>query len=345
MTQEYPTKIDPMQIEDDRPLWDVVLGCYGYPALLLAHKLKVFPLLADGPLALAEICGRLNIRERPAEALLASATALGFLTLREGRYALTPLSEHYLLETSPCYFGYFWDMMIDNDQIHSFASLKRAVLTDTPQVYGGSGVYQSREDQVELVRRFTRAMYSFSITSAFHWPTVVDLSACRTMLDIGGGSGAHSIGAVSKLPDLQAIIFDFPLVCEIAKEYIARRDLQRRIRICEGDMWSDPLPPADMHFFSTVYNDWPPEKCNFLTAKSFNSLQSGGRIMVHSMLYNDEKTAPFAAAAFSMLMMGWTEGRSYSARELSTMMSDAGFRDIQTHPTFGYYSLVTGVKP
>ena len=40
----------PKQIEDDRPLWDIVLGVYGYPALLLAHKLKIFPLLADGPL-------------------------------------------------------------------------------------------------------------------------------------------------------------------------------------------------------------------------------------------------------------------------------------------------------
>ncbi len=345
MTQEHSTKIDLTRVEDDRPLWDVVLGCYGYPALLLAHKLKVFPLLADEPLTLPEICEKLNIKSRAAEALLTSAAALGFLSFRNERYGLTPLSEHYLLETSPSYFGYFWDLMIDNDQIHSFASLKRAILTDMPQVYGGPGLYQPHEDQVELVRRFTRAMYSFSITSAFHWPKVMDLSTYRAMLDIGGGSGAHSIGAVSMLPDLKATIFDFPLVCEIAREYISQHDLQHRIRICEGDMWSDPLPSADLHFYSTVYNDWPPEKCNFLTAKSFNSLQSGGRIIVHGMLYNDEKTAPFSAAAFSMLMMGWTEGRSYSARELSTMMSDAGFMEIETHPAFGYYSLVTGVKP
>jgi hypothetical protein len=32
---------------DDRPLWDVVLGLYGYPAVLLAHRLKLFPLLAE----------------------------------------------------------------------------------------------------------------------------------------------------------------------------------------------------------------------------------------------------------------------------------------------------------
>lgn len=334
------------QIEDDRPLWDVVLGVYGYPALLLAHKLKIFPLLVHEPLSLTAICNRLNIKRRPAEAILTTATALGFLSFQNGLYSLTPIAEHYLLETSPYYFGYFWDLMIDDDQVHSFASLKKAILSDSPQVYGGTGIYhQSPEEQAEQVRRFTRGMYSFSITSALFWPGILDLSTHRTMLDIGGSSGAHSIGAVSKWPQLQAIVFDFPLVCEIADEFVARHGLQDRIRTHEGDMWSDPLPPADLHFYSTVYNDWPPEKCNFLTAKSFSSLPSGGRIIIHGILYNDEKTGPFAAAAFSMLMMGWTEGQSYSARELSTMLTDAGFQGIEVHPAFGYYSLVTGVKP
>jgi hypothetical protein len=63
------------------------------------------------------------------------------------------------------------------------------------------------------------------------------------------------------------------------------------------------------------------------------------------MLYNDDKSGPFAAAAFSMLMMGWTEGKSYSSAELSAMLTDAGFTDIQVHHTFGYYSIVTGLKP
>jgi hypothetical protein len=345
MSQKDSENAQAIQIQDDRPLWDVVLGIYGYPALLLAHKLKVFPLLADGALTLPAICDRLNIKRRPAEAILTTATATGFLSLQDGHYSLTPVAEQYLLEESPHYFGYFWDLMIDDDQVHSFASLKKAILSDEPQVYGGSGIYPSREEQAEQVRRFTQGMYSFSITSAFYWPDILDLSSYRKMLDIGGSSGAHSIGAVSKLRNLHAIVFDFPMVCGIAEEFIAQHGLQDRIQTYEGDMWSDPLPAADLHFYSTVYNDWPAEKCNFLTAKSFNSLPSGGRIIIHGILYNDEKSGPFAAAAFSMLMMGWTEGRSYSSVELSTMLSDAGFTDIIVQPAFGYYSLVTGIKP
>lgn len=345
MTNDVSAEAQQPQAPDDRKLWDVVLGIYGYPALLLAHKLGVFSLLEDGELSLSVICERLNIKARPAESILGASTALGFLSVKEGHYSLTAVAEHYLLKKNPSYFGYMWDLMIENDQVHSFKSLERAIRTDEPQVYGGTGIYRPEEVQTELVRRFTRSMYSMSITSAFYWPGVLDLSAHHTMLDIGGSSGAHSIGAASKWSNLQAVVFDFRKVCEVAKEFIAQHGMQDRIRTYEGDMWRDELPPADLHFYSTVYNDWPPEKCSFLTAKSFNALPSGGRVIIHGMLYNEDKSGPFAAAAFSMLMMGWTEGKSYSFTELSAMLGDAGFCDIEVRPAFGYYSIVTALKP
>src|SRR5262249_36786907 len=100
-----------------------------------------------------------------------------------------------------------------------------------------------------------------------------------------------------------------------------------------------------VHFYSFIYHDWTPEKCRFLTEKSFATLPSGGHIMIHEMLYNDEKTGPFPIAAFSMIMLGWTEGEQYSGAELSTMLCDAGFSNIQQTPTSGYWSIVHGQKP
>ena len=165
------------------------------------------------------------------------------------------------------------------------------------------------------------------------------------MLDVGGGSGAHSIGAALKWPDLHAIVFDAAPVCEVAAEFIARYDLQGRIRTHAGDMWNDAFPQADLHFYSFIYHDWTPEKCRFLTRKSFESLPPGGRIFIHEMLYDDAKTGPFPIAAFSMIMLGWTEGEQYSGRDLSTMLEEAGFTNIDVKPTFGYWSIITAGKP
>jgi Dimerisation domain len=86
---------------DDRRTWDVVFGVYGFPALLLAHKLKLFSLLASRPRSLAQVCETLGIKRRPAEAILTAAVALGFLELRNRQYSLTPLTEDYLLDQSP----------------------------------------------------------------------------------------------------------------------------------------------------------------------------------------------------------------------------------------------------
>jgi hypothetical protein len=64
------------------------------------------------------------------------------------------------------------------------------------------------------------------------------------------------------------------------------------------------------------------------------------------MLYNDDKTGPFPVAAFNIVMLLWTpQGQHFSSRELSAMLAEAGFTDIEVKPTFGYWSIVTGRKP
>lgn len=331
---------------DYRPLWDIVFGIWGYPAVLVAYDLKLFPLLAERPRTLPEVCEARGLAPRPAAALLAVCVSLGLVHVQEGCYALTALAEDYLLESSPTYFGGNLDLTIMHYAVWSFDSLKKAVLTDTPQAYGGGReMFKSHEEQADLARTFTRVMHSSSMVAALAWPEGIDLSGHQVLLDVGGGSGAHCIGATQRWPHLHAIVFDRAPVCEVAQEYIAHHGLQSRIRTHVGDMWQDPLPSADLHFYSMIYHDWPPEKCRVLTQKSFESLVSGGRIILHEMLYQDDKTGPFAVAAVNIGMLLWTEGQQFSGCELSAMLEEAGFIDIEVKPTVGYWSIVTGRKP
>jgi cyclopropane fatty-acyl-phospholipid synthase-like methyltransferase len=173
---------------------------------------------------------------------------------------------------------------------------------------------------------------------------MIDLSGASVLLDIGGGSGAHAIGAVQRWPRLLAIVFDLPPVCQVAEGYVARYGLQECIKTHAGDMWSDPFPAADVHFYADIFHDWPEEKCRLLAQKSFDSLESGGRIVLHELLYRDDKAGPYPAAAYSGAMLLWTEGRQRSGRELWAMLADAGFRDVTIQPTTGYWSVVTAEK-
>jgi hypothetical protein len=129
---------------DDRPLWDVVFGVYAYPAIFAAHGLKLFPFLAGGPRMVDEICEGPGLERRPGETMLAACASLGFLERRGGRFALTALAEDYLLESSPTYFGGYWDLNIDNYEVWTYAGIEKAILTNAPQVAGGEEFFVAR---------------------------------------------------------------------------------------------------------------------------------------------------------------------------------------------------------
>jgi hypothetical protein len=328
---------------DDRPLWDIIMGIYGYQAVLVAHDLKLFPLLAKKPRTKAEISGALNLAPRPVEALLAMCLSLGLLAHSDNVYSLTPLSEDYLVPDGPAYFGDFFDNSIANGVL-AFEKLKEVLLTNAPQVYGGKDLYESHEEQTERARAFTRMMHSHSRGAALAWPDKIDLSTTRLLLDVGGGSGVHSLSAAGRWPSLRAVILDLPVVCDVTKEYIASAGLQDRVSTRGFDVWTDPFPAADLHFYSDLFHDFTPEKCRFLARKSYAGLEPGGRIVLHEMLLNDDKTGPFTVAGYNVSMLMWTEGQQFTGRELAELLEEAGFREVSVVPTFGCWHIVIGRK-
>jgi protein-L-isoaspartate O-methyltransferase len=319
---------------DDRPLWDLIAGARGYSALLIAHDLQLFAALAERPRTLQDICEALNLASQPAEGLLTMLESLALVQSHHGHYALTLLSVDALLESSPTYFGWYLDREIANASVFSFEAIKAAVLNN-------SGL-SLRADR----RLFAHAMHSMSMGAALAWPKVIDLVPYQVMLDIGGGSGAHSIGAALHWPHLQVLLFDKEVdMLQVAAEFVAQYGVQDRVRVQVGDMLNDPFPDADVHLFSAIYHHWPEERCRVLAARSFASLPSGGRVIIHERPYDDTRTGPLAIAAMTMPALLRGEAGRYSALDYASMLGDAGFGEIEVKPTIGYWHIITGCKP
>src|SRR5262249_10150098 len=151
--------------------------------------------------------------------------------------------------TSWC--GYF-DFLSSNAKLFSYDSTKRALLEDNAQVPGGLLFETNRKDDAAALA-FTRWMHSVSMAPAMAWPTRIDLSMHRHLLDVAGGSGAHAIGAVTHWPTMRATVFDFPNVCALALEYASAAGLSERIGVHSGDMWNQPFPEADVHLYSQIF--------------------------------------------------------------------------------------------
>jgi hypothetical protein len=328
--------------EDDKKLWDVIAGLVGYLAVPIAFELDLFTTLDESPKTNKEVADILGIEERPAEAIALACLTLGFLSLNDSKYELTNVAKTYLVKSSPFYFGATFNLIINNYM--GYKEIKEAVLTNKPVAYGESDIFATHEEQNELAKNFTRFMHSASMAPALSWPDKIDLSNHTNLLDIGGGSGAHTVGALLRWENLMGTVFEIGPVTEVCDEVFEEHGLKSRASSSVGNFWETEFPLADVHFYSQIFHDWPIEKCSFLASKSYESMPVGGKIIIHEMLMNDNKSGPFMASAGNIAMLAWTEGKQYSGKELENLLVDAGFKDIQVIPTFGYWSIVVGSK-
>jgi len=329
-------------------IFDIVFGMPAAQALHVAHELTLFEIINQHQaLSLEEISTILKIQNRPAQALLSMCASLELVNLnKQHKYELTDMAKHFLLKESPFYVGGALDITLMNNEVYLFKSFKQALFNNTSQIYQGKELFKTNEEQEELAKIFTHAMHGKSMAMANVWPKKLDLSNHKTFLDIGGGSAAHSIAATLHWDHLNAIVYEQPAVSKVAETYINHFGLSQRIETQVADMWTDPFPHADIHFYSDIFHDWSVEKCQFLIEKSYQALKSGGRILIHEMLFDQNKSGPLSVSAYNIMMLLWTEGgQQFSNHELSSILLKAGFTDIQAVSTgFGDWVLLSALK-
>jgi len=344
MTSEVtPARTKPKSA--DHLLWDIFFSFWATPAVLVAHDMKLFTLLGERPRTLAEVCASLGTPERSTEVLLHTNITFGLIAQHRNKYRLTAVAAEYLDERSPINLGGYLNFLVGNHALWSVANLKKAVLTNSPQVGGGKDFFSDPEMQKAFAQGFTKAMYAHSIGSALVWPNKVDLSKQRKLLDIGGGSGAQTVGVLLRWRKLTGIVLDTPPVIAEARQYVDPYGLGDRIVLHAADMFTDPFPEADVHLYGDILHDWPKDKGALLVQKSFESLPPGGKIILREVLSNDAKSGPLGAAAYNVNMLLATMGGQYSKREMTSLLKEAGFRGVEIGAAAaGYRSLITARK-
>lgn len=335
---------------DEKPMRDVQWGLVGGPTFYVAYDLGLFRQLAEQSMTLHQMANALGISARAAQALLSVSCSWGFVEKSDGEFSLSASGRVYLDPSSPTFMGTWLDGQSRalQTQRMSYESIREAIVSDRPTGEWGQEIFNySAPEAIEsdAALRVANNFQTLSLGPSTAWPQHVDLSKHRMILDIGGASGAHAMGATSRWPNLSGIVLDFEPVCDAAEKIIAGYGLTDSVKTYAGDMFKDPFPDADVHFYSNILHDWPPERGAFLMRKSFDALESGGLVILHEMLFNDDKTGPPTVAAINLNMLRTMMGQQYSGAELSDILEEAGFTNITTTQTFGYYSIVVGAKP
>lgn len=329
-------------IESDEILQRITGQIFIGQSVLVAHEVGLFKLLASSPHSITELSESLGLNPRSIQAMVSSAGAMGLVEKGSEKYQLTKVGLFYFKNAGYLDYGMVLDVLIEQAKVMNYCSVKESLLNNRSQVDDGKDIFANDQANIGSRASFISALHHKAYAPSFSWARKYKLSQSKLFIDIGGGSGIHSIAACLNNPELKAIVCDRSPVLNFTRGYIKEYNLSERISLQPIDFWKDDFPEGDVFFFGDVFHDWDDEKCLLLARKAFGKLPRGGQIILHEMLFNPAKTGPFVTAGYNMKMMAWTEGHQFSFEELENILHTAGFAEVTIMETLGTWSIVIG---
>jgi len=307
--------------------------------VMAANHLDFFTVLGSQALTAEEVAARCNTHPRSTRMLLNACVALGVLHKEGNLYRNSAEAEEFLVRGKPTFMG---DAIAHQEDLwEPWGKLHEAVRTNR--------AVSRRYNLVEVAevhRNFILAMHDRAMRVAPLLAEAIDLTGRHQLFDTGGGPGTYSIFLVKRYPDLRAIVFDLPQTVEIARQVIAEFGVADRVTTRAGDYFKDDFGQNnDVVLLSAILHSMGPERSRGLLKKAFDSLISGGIVVVHEGLLDEDGTSPLGAVLFSLNMLVNTgEGQSYSGKEIMDLMTGVGFIQPKIVPLPVHTSLVISVK-
>ena len=321
---------------DPTKIMQVGMGFLASKTLLSAVELGVFEVLGAGPLPAASLHERLGLHKRAAADFLDALVALGFLD-REGdgpaaRYANTPDSAAFLDPASPSYRGGMFKMA-NRRLYHSWGGLTEALRTGRPQneaKANGGDLFAALYADPAGLEEFLSAMAGVQSANFAALAERFDFGRYRTACDVGGASGALSIGLARHHESLACISYDLPQVTPLARQKIAAAGLTDRIEARSGSFMTEDLPRADVVLMGNILHDWGTATKEMLVAKAYAALPEGGVFIAIENIIDDARRENALGLLMSLNMLIETqEGYDYTFAQFDGWCRGAGFRSTE----------------
>jgi SAM-dependent methyltransferase len=339
-----------MSISNQAPITSerIMQLMWGYaPPLILeaAIRHRVFDVLDNGAKTVEEVEDATGASARGLTAVMNALVGLDFLTKDAlGRYALTPESSAFLVSTKPSFQG---GMIIHCSEqlIPKWLRLNEIVATGRPF----EAVNQQRLGG-DFFSKFVGDIFPRSYRSAQTLAAALDLNGSGqplSVLDLAAGSGVWGIALAQKSQYVHVTAVDWPEVIAVTRKTVARFGLMKRFQFVAGDLLAADF--GHDHAVATlgqILHSEGEERSRALLRRTFDALAPGGTLAVAEFLVNDERTQPLAGLLFAVNMLVNTDdGDTYSFREISSWLGEAGFVNPRTLEAPGPSPLILATKP
>jgi SAM-dependent methyltransferase len=205
---------------------------------------------------------------------------------------------------------------------HAWGSLLTAVRTGAPAYHTvfGRPFWDDLEAHPEIAASFDALMGPGhgdpdpEVLASGGWDSV------RSVVDVGGGTGALLAGILRARPTVRGTLVDLPQTVARSGEVFRAAGVAERVTAV-GQSFFDPLPAgADLYLLKSVLSDWPDREATAILRRCAEAARPAGRVVLLNGVTPDNGGSPSPA----LLMMVLVGGKERSLSEFRTLARAAG---------------------
>jgi 2,7-dihydroxy-5-methyl-1-naphthoate 7-O-methyltransferase len=142
----------------------------------------------------------------------------------------------------------------------------------------------------------------------------------KTVVDVGGGTGALLAEILRARPEIQGTLVDLPRTVARAGSILQAAGVGERVRTV-GQSFFDPLPAgADLYLLKSILSDWPDREAQLILSRCAEAARPSGRVVILGGVSPDDRADP------QLLMMVLLGGKERTLTEFGALANEASLQ-------------------
>jgi SAM-dependent methyltransferase len=206
---------------------------------------------------------------------------------------------------------------------HAWGTLLSAVRTGRPAYHEvfGRGFWEDLDAHPEIAASFDALMGpGHGVPDSNVLVNPADWESVKTVVDVGGGTGALLAEVLRARPEVRGTLVDLPRTVARSREVFQAAGVADRVTTVEQSFF-DPLPGgADLYMLKSVLGDWPDREATAILKRCAEAARPSGRVVVFTNAGPGEDASP------ELLMMVLVGGKGRTLEEFRELAREAGLQ-------------------
>jgi len=313
------------KIKSPAELLELAIGYQKSQVLFALVEFEIPKILHKKNLVAGDLAKKLKIHPLAMERFLNACVSVGLLEREKKIYRNSALTDYFLVKDSEFFLG---------GQIKRYKNRSYPLWAELPEKLKSWKYGESNVETPETEDQGAESMAEQHNLALLHGRALgknFDFSKYKNLLDLGGGTGAMSIGLCETYPKLKATVFDLPESVKKADEFISKSKLQSRVKTIGGDVVKDNLPKDfDIVLLANLLSVFDAETNKKLFSRIYKMLPKGGVCIVSGWILDKNRLQPEISIHFCLEDICWNSSdveRSFEVYQ--SWLKEAGFKKIE----------------